>query len=152
MSNQSFSPLAQVYNPVVIDEDAEDPGNSAQPVISYGPATRRRFTSVSKRPMEFSDQMHSTQLRRYPTVPPMDINKISPPERGILRSRSHDRYLKVQRSTAPDSRPLDVSDSEQYPQRSEFIQRLDDIERRQEKIESLLIQISQNISSNEVNQ
>ena len=152
MSAHSYSPLAQVYNPVVVDEnlmeDPSNPGNSVSPVISYGPATRRRFTSTNRRrPVEPSDQAHSTQLRRFPTTPTMNI-KLSPPEHGISRSRSQDHYLKIPRpSTVPDSKASDISDGE-HPQHSEFIQRLDDIERRQERIESLLHQISQKISDN----
>ena len=42
MSAQSYSPLAQVYNPVVVDDinmdDLSNAGNSTFPVISYGPA------------------------------------------------------------------------------------------------------------------
>lgn len=149
MSAQLNSPLAQVYHPVVVDDIAEDPSNpdsSAQPVISYGPATRRRFTSTHRRPVELFDQAQSTQLRRFPTTP-MNNNRVSPPENGILRSRSQDRYHKMQLSTTPASKVSDVSDGE-HSQRSEFMQRLDDIERRQERIESLLTQISQNISNN----
>jgi hypothetical protein len=151
MSAQPYSPLAQVYNPVVVDdnmmEDLSNSDNSAQPIISYGPATRRRFTSTQRRPVavEPPDQAYSTQLRRFPTVPTMNKNKVSPPEHGILRSRSQDRYLKPQPLQPKAS---DISDREQHPQRSEFMQRLDDIERRQERIESLLAQISQNLSSN----
>jgi len=152
MSAQSYSPLAQVYNPVVIDDNMEDssnPGHSAQPVISYGPATRRRFTPIQRRPVGLSDQAHSTQLRRFPTIPTMNMKKVSPPAHGILRSRSQDRYLKMQPSTAPQSEVSDMSDGE-HPQRPEFMQRLDDIEKRQERIESLLIHISQTISSNKL--
>lgn len=150
MSAQSYSPLAQVYNPVVVDDNTEaplSPGHSAQPVVSYGPATRRRFTSVHKRPVEL-DQAHSTQLRQFPTIP-MNINKVSPPAHGILLSRSEDRYLKRQPSSLPQSNlASDINDDEQHPQRSEFMQRLDDIERRQARIESLLVRISENISGN----
>ena len=134
ISAQSGSPLAQVFNPLVVGDNIEDSGSSlaAQPVVSYGPLSRRRITSTQKRPVEPSDQAHSTQLNRFPTI--------SPPEHGILRSRSQDRTLK--------SKASNISDDEQHPQQqSEFMQRLDDIEKRQERIEVLLTQISQSISS-----
>ena len=150
MSAQSYSPLAQVYNPVVVDvddnttEDPSNPGNSTLPIISYGPATRRRFTSTQRRPVELPDQAVSTQLKRFPSIPTTNY-KVSPPEHGILRSRSQDRNLRKQRSTALQSTMSDISNGEL--QESAFMQRLDAIERSQAKIESLLTQISQNINS-----
>jgi len=105
---QSYSPLAQVYNPVVVDdnnmtEDLSNTGNSTLPVISYGPATRRRFTSTQRRPVELFDQPDSNQFKRFPTNPTTNY-KVSPPEHGILRSRSQDRNSKMQPSTALQSK------------------------------------------------
>ena len=158
MSTQSISPLAQVYNPVVVDdsnmmEDLSNTGNSTFPIISYGPATRRRFTSTQRRPMELiaSDQVDSTQLRRFPTT----NYKVSPPERGVLRSRSQDRHPKLQPSSSLRPRTSNISLQSKTShisngelQESAFAQRLDAIERSQANIESLLAQISQNIRSN----
>ena len=156
MSAQSYSPLAQVYNPVVVDdinlEDLSNAGNSTFPVISYGPATRRRFTSTQRRPMELPDQTDSTQFKRFPTIPTSNY-KVSPPEHGILRSRSQDRNSRTQPSTALQSKTSHISlqstshVSNGELQESAFMQRLDAIERSQAKIESLLAQISQNINS-----
>lgn len=152
MSAQSYSPLAQVYNPVIVDvddnmmEDLSNPGNSTLQVISYGPATRRRFTPTQRRPhVEPPDQAVSSQLKRFPTISTTNY-KVSPPERGILRSRSGDRTLKRQRSSALQSNASEFSNGEH--QDSAFMQRLDVIERSQAKIESLLAQVLQNISSN----
>jgi hypothetical protein len=123
-------------------EDTSDPGN---PVITY-PATRRRFTSTQRRPVEPSfDQAHSSQLTLFPTIPTVHHKKISPPEHGILRSRSQDRNSKMLPLTALKSNASDISNGE--PQQPVIMQRLDDIEARQAKIESLLTQIWQNISS-----
>ena len=161
MSAHSFSPLAQMYNPVVVDdnlmmEDLSNAGNSTLPlpVVSYGPATRRRFTSTQRRPVELPDRADSTQLKRFPTIPSTNY-KVSPPEHGVLRSRSQDRNPKTQISTALQSKTSHFSlqsktshVSNAELQESTFMQRLDTIERSQAKIESLLAQISQNISSN----
>ena len=153
MSTQSLSPLAQVYNPVVVDdnntmEDFSNTGNSL-PVISYGPATRRRYTST-RRPVEPSDQADSTQFRRFPTIPTTNY-KVSPPEHGVLRSRSQDRNSKVQPSNALQPKTSNVSLQSHITngelQESAFAQRLEAIERSQAKIESLLTQISQSISN-----
>lgn len=158
MSTQSFSPLAQMYNPVVVDdnnmmEDHSNTGNSTLPVISYGPATRRRFTSTQRRPMEIPDQADSSQFKRFPTIPASSYN--SPPERGFLRSRSQDRNSKMQSSTAlrPKTSNISLQSKTSHMsngelQESAFMQRLDAIERSQAKIESLLIHITQNMSSN----
>jgi hypothetical protein len=162
MSAQSFSPLAQIYNnPVVVDdnrmmEDLSNAGNSTPlPVISYGPATRRRFTSTQRRPVELHDHADSTQFKRFPTIPSTNYN-VSPPEHGVLRSRSQDRNPKTRPSTALQSKTSHISlqskssthVSNAELQESSFLQRLDAIERSQANIESLLTQISQNISSN----
>ena len=158
MSTQSISPLAQVYNPVVVDdnnmmEDFSNTGNSTLPVISYGPATRRRFTSTQRRPLELHDQADSTQFRRFPTIPVSNYG-VSPPEHGILRSRSQDRNSKMQPSSSLQPKTSNISlqskashNSNGELQESAFMQRLDAIERSQAKIESLLNRISQNIGS-----
>ena len=157
MSTQSFSPLAQVYHPVVVDdnsmmEDRSNTGNSTLPVISYGPATRRRLTLTQRRPNlepPAPDQADSTQFRRFPTIPSTNY-KISPPEQGVLRSRSQDRNSRMQPSTALQSKTSHVSLQSKTSQitnvelqESVVMQRLDAIERSQAKIESLLAQISQ---------
>ena len=158
MSTQSFSPLAQVYNPVVIDdsnimEDISNTGNSTLPVISYGPATRRRFTSTQRRPLELPEQADSSQFRRFPSNPMTNFG-VSPPERGFLRSRSQDRNSKTQSSTTLQPKTSNISLQSKAShisngefQESAFMQRLDAIEKSQAKIESLLAQISQNINS-----
>jgi len=146
MSAQSYSPLAQVYNPVVVDdnvmkEDLSNPGNLTLPAISYGPATRRRFTSTQRRPqaVEPPDQADSNQLQRFPTIPTTNY-KVSPPEHGVLRSRSQDRNSKMQPSTAfqpktsyisLQSKTSSISNGEH--QESEFLQRLDAIEKKPSK-------------------
>ena len=158
MSTQSFSPLAQMYNPVVIDdsnimEDIANTGNSTLPVISYGPATRRRFTSTQRRPMDLPDQADSSQFRRFPSNPVTNFG-ISPPERGYLRSRSQDRNSRTQHSATLQPKTSNISLQSKSShmsggefQESAFMQRLDAIEKSQAKIESLLSQISQNLSS-----
>jgi len=114
-----------VHNPVLADnvEDPSSPDKSTHSVISYGP-TSRRFSATQRRPVELS-------------------TKISPPDQGILRSRSQDRNPKMQ---VLRSKASDISNG--ALQQSAFMQRLDDIEGRQANIESLLTQISQNIGSN----
>ena len=139
---------AQLYSPLVVDDNMiEDPnpGNSAHP-INYVSPTRRRFTVTQRRPVEPFDQAHSTQLARFPTIPSTNPSKITPLEHGVLRSRSQDRTTRTQPSTTLKSKASDISNGE--PQQSAFMQRLDDIEKRQAKIESLLTQISQNINRN----
>ncbi|KAK2463515.1 hypothetical protein APHAL10511_004266 [Amanita phalloides] len=74
------SPLAQLYQPLLVDNDAvdecdEDRGTLAPSVVSYGPTTKRRLTSVIP-----------TQRRNIPDLtlnsrqlPPMERDKLSPP-------------------------------------------------------------------------
>lgn len=47
---QSFtSPLAQIFQPLVVDDDTaiqEEPQDPSQPLVSFGPASRRRLSSM----------------------------------------------------------------------------------------------------------
>jgi hypothetical protein len=148
---QSFSPLAQVFNPVVIEEDVmRDPNLSAGslvPGISYGPATRRKMSSIQPshrrlQPDPLLTQFQSNQPRRFHTT----SVKNSPPERVFLRSRSqgHDTLDRAMTLVENKDREDDMGEG---LEQSAIMKRLDDIEERQERIESLLHELSHTISN-----
>ncbi|KAF8159446.1 receptor-activated Ca2+-permeable cation channel [Crassisporium funariophilum] len=142
---QTFSPLAQVFNPVVVEEDImEEPnsGSSAPQGISYGPASRRRLMSMQSQRRAPPEPFGVQPMKRFPAL----SDKGTPPEQGILRSRSQDRYPMQGRPGPGEIKSMDDNNNDD-PERSIFMSRLDDIERRQKRMESLLTQISESISS-----
>jgi len=149
---QTFSPLAQVFNPVVMEEDVvRDPNLSAGslvPGVSYGPATRRRMPSIQPshgrpQPDPLLTQFQSNQLRMFHTT----SDKNSPPERVFLRSRSQDRDT-LNHAVENKDREDDVGED---LEQSVIMKRLDDIQKRQERIESLLYELSRTISNQKTN-
>ena len=141
------SPLAQVFQPLVLDETEDtiaDNASSASaflppPQLSYGPATRRRLASmqsVYKRPNETS--LWTTKLPGpgRPAFPPLD---------------TRDGTLAGPLSASPDNQEGDergIVTAEQVEENveenggmSELMKRMQRIEGRQERIEELLVQL-----------
>ncbi|KAI6114850.1 hypothetical protein EDD16DRAFT_1483333 [Pisolithus croceorrhizus] len=137
------SPLAQVFQPVVVDDDIpeehdSDKGVSLQPhssnghIVSYGPASRRRLTSMhlmSKRGADSAVQSSDSSQR--PAFPAIDTR----PEAlaaGPL-------------SASPNRQPETVEQVEETMQNSggmvELSERIKDMEDRQKRIEDILIQL-----------
>ncbi|KIM44732.1 hypothetical protein M413DRAFT_442685 [Hebeloma cylindrosporum] len=136
---QILSPLAQVFNPLVVEDDVtREPYIS--PGVSYGPATRRRPLSIrpsQRRPQpdQLSAQSPSNQLRRSPGTGDKDS----------LRSPSQDRHTVDHPMTAASVKDIENNTTGDL-QQSAIMKRLDDLEKRQERIESLLQGLSHNIS------
>jgi len=149
---QTFSPLAQVFNPLVVEDDITrepyaSPGVSyVSSGVSYGPATRRRPLSIQpsqRRPLPdpFPTQFQSNQLKMFQGA----SDKDSPPGRGFMPSASQDQHTVNPAMTAADIK--DVDNMKDDLQQSAIMKRLDDMEKRQERIESLLQNLSHNIST-----
>ncbi|KAF9006151.1 hypothetical protein BDQ17DRAFT_1389716 [Cyathus striatus] len=115
------SPLAQVFQPLMVDEDIPEETEDSQPGpsgISYGPASRRRLLSLQtnqRRPHEISNSAWGIAGARHQTATHSTIDTLS--EAGI-----QDAYTSV-----------------------DLKMRLDDIEKRQERIESLLTRIASSL-------
>lgn len=143
------SPLAQVFQPVVVDDEIpeelpSDKGTSLQPhssnghIVSYGPASRRRLTSMhlaSKRGSDSTAQASGTSRR--PTFPAIDTR----PE--IL--------VTAPLSASPDRQPETAEEVEESMGSSgglmELSQRIRDMEDRQKRIENILIQLSERLQN-----
>jgi len=149
---QTFSPLAQVFNPLVVEDDATrepyaSPGVSyVSSGVSYGPATRRRPLSIQpsqRRPMPdpFSTPLQSNQLKMFHGT----SDKDSPPARGFMQSASQDQHIVNRAMIATDIQDMDNTKDDL--QQSAIMKRLDDMEKRQERIESLLQDLTHNIST-----
>lgn len=143
------SPLAQVFQPVVVDDEIpeelpSDKGTSLQPpsgdghIVSYGPASRRRLTSMhlaSKRGSDSTAQASGTSRR--PAFPAIDTR----PE--IL--------VTAPLSASPDRQPETAEEVEESMGSSggliELSQRIRDMEDRQKRIENILIQLSERLQN-----
>ena len=156
------SPLAQVFQPIVVDETIPEetwdkPPHSPTGPVSYGPASRRRLYSIqSGRGHHPSSPVKSSPLRKYPTMPSPSL---AVPESRPLTSGPDDIPVP---SGSDQSRDVSSSDAAQSPppeltitqagaveseiwtdgQLSIWTKRLSDIEKRQERIEDLLGQIA----------
>lgn len=133
---QNFtSPLAQIFQPLVIDEDIpEETESLGIPTgISYGPASRRRQSLMQRSPAAES----ATQLaHRFPTM--MGDQAIG--EEGQLST-----------SPAPDSARQEPETAGQVEDSgsetggiNQWNRRLQKLEQGQKRIEDLLLQISKN--------
>ncbi|TFK39792.1 hypothetical protein BDQ12DRAFT_722005 [Crucibulum laeve] len=148
-SSQNFpSPLAQVFQPLVVDEDipeeeSEDTATAAPSGVSYGPASRRRLASIQsmhKRPGDsLLTQVQSNVMKRFPVM-----GKGSPPH-DIL-SRSPDALPMADRLASGETK---VETEDNITEMGQWTKRLEEIERRQGRIEILLTQIADNIKGSE---
>ncbi|KAF6761717.1 receptor-activated Ca2+-permeable cation channel [Ephemerocybe angulata] len=162
----SFSPLTQVYQPVIFTEDVDDgSGTSLLPpatstALSYGAASRRRINSMvpgrrgGPDPLLAQAQMNNA-MKKFPG----GLSPPSPPERGgggngavdIVTPRGRSGERNNFSSSLGQVQELEGSEEmgTPTPEPSLVEKRLDDIERRQERIESLLSQLVDGISRGE---
>ncbi len=134
------SPLAQVFNPLPVCDDAPDSKAGPQG-ISFGPATRRRLTSTQpyqKSPSEHS-QLHSNQMKKFPNVDDIDDS----PHQGNTQAVTHKPNSALTATKVKANEFQD--DASDKGVQVTMMRRLDEIEQRQERIEDLLFRISQSI-------
>ncbi|KAI0057252.1 hypothetical protein BV25DRAFT_1920347 [Artomyces pyxidatus] len=131
---QFASPLAQLFQPLVVDEgipEEEQPQVGTRDAVSYGPVSRRRLSSMLGRPAGSP----STALRRFPTA-----------ESGVsgVLSESPDEARSGRHvpKTAEE-----VEEKEEGLGSMEWARRLSSLEKRQQRIEDLLTEIAGNLRS-----
>ena len=129
---QPASPLAQVFNPIVMDEDPRLHSKTRSQSISFGPATRRRTTSMlplqmptSERGAQQSNQNPQNFLWPGNPSPRYDDDNSSPSKETIIKAEDE-----------LENGGLDVT----------IMQRLHRMEQHQHRIEDILLQLSQGIS------
>ncbi|KDQ61736.1 hypothetical protein JAAARDRAFT_520251 [Jaapia argillacea MUCL 33604] len=136
------SPLAQIFQPLVVDEDVpEEPASQtppASPLVSFGPASRRRLSS----------------MRRGSTLP--NIGNISPKRVGfptVGASRLGQDFLQPL-SESPDQNgqsrgPETAEEVEDHDGSSRapihWEQRFDQLEERHRRMEDMLAQLLRSI-------
>ena len=147
----SQSPLAQVFQPLVLDEapgpedtisdSASAGGGSAflpQPHVSYGPATRRRLASMQsahKRPNEALWATKPAGSGR-PAFPPLDT-RAETLAGSFSASLDHHEEEETGIATAEQVEEI----VEGHGGMAEWMKRIERIEGRQERIEDLLVQL-----------
>ena len=152
VDHATFSPLAQVYNPLLLDHEHNVPDTAAAHGISYGPATRRRLTSImATKPRPMPNVFGSEAQSNRPNQPQSFSDKNVFPRRGILSASPGQEPIgdpSPVRATEAEGVEDDTGESAaQATLHQAVTTRLDDIERRQVRIESLLMKISSSITS-----
>ncbi|KAF8845109.1 hypothetical protein BDN67DRAFT_1007476 [Paxillus ammoniavirescens] len=141
------SPLAQFFQPIMVDdevfEEAEGDGDnggggglSQPPIISYGPATRRRLMSTQSTPRHQSESSAPTPVVPRRPFPVIDTRQET--LNGPLAA-SPERHI----STAEE---VEESNEEEGGM-TEWLKRMRQMEDRQKRIEDLLIQLTSNFQS-----
>ncbi|KAF9240653.1 hypothetical protein BU15DRAFT_73884 [Melanogaster broomeanus] len=144
------SPLAQVFQPLIMDdeipEEAIVDGNGggggilSPPVISYGPATRRRLTSMQSMFRRQTDLSAPTPIVRRRPFPVIDTRQET--LAGSLSSSPEQ-----QPGMAFETAEQVEEDSEQNGGMTEWLRRMGQMEERQKRIEDLLIQLNSKVQS-----
>ncbi|KAG6860882.1 hypothetical protein C0995_006437 [Termitomyces sp. Mi166 len=156
---QNFvSPLAQVFNPLVVVDrpileeseraDKAESSVSTPPIlapsaVSYGPASRRRISMVSLRGQSPASPPHRqhVKLRKFSTFP----KTASPPRMPVAESPEAAEEPGSPVSPEAVTEALLESREEHLGGGIVLEQRLEEMEKRQERIEELLKQIARDV-------
>lgn len=131
---QSISPLAQVFQPLIMDNVDDDPKEETPqstpvPLISYGPASRRLASMQSvRRP----DPIPIAQRR-----PPRPVINTHPESFDGSGSLSASPPLSTQPETAEEAEENSCEDSSMI----RWLERMKRMEERQKRIEDLLLEL-----------
>lgn len=132
---QSISPLAQVFQPLIMDDVDDDPKegtpqSTPAPLISYGPASRRRLASMQS--MRRPDPIPIAQRR-----PPLPvINTRQEPFHGP-GSLSASPQQGTQPETAEEAEENSFEDGSMV----RWFERMKRMEERQKRIEDMLLEL-----------
>lgn len=146
MAHNFASPLAQIFQPLVLDMGmGDDMAEDEQPqdmrdAISYGPATRRRLTSIARRPttVEQHSSPHpppATALRRFPTAA---AARPQSPSFGTPISESPDQHADP---GSPSETAGQAEEKESTLGNMQWMKRLDEMDARQKRMEEMLLRI-----------
>ncbi|KAJ7180666.1 hypothetical protein C8R46DRAFT_1070191 [Mycena filopes] len=139
------SPLAQLFQPLVVDDggipEDEVPNHSGAAApppagVSYGPAYRRRLSSMHVRDQSGQGGPAHMHMRRTSETPRMQFPA------GPTGGGDDNPF-----SASPDDRSLPTAEDVEENQDTPWMQRLEKMEERQERIEGLLEKIAQSLGS-----
>lgn len=141
------SPLAQIYKPLVVDDDdgGGDQGTSSlQGGVSYGPASRRRLSSMHHFPLMESGMGSASHAMKRPGPTPLKSQPMydaAVPESPAAEERATHEQL------VPEQAADIVEDDGGRTGGMGLGKRLADMEERQKRMEALLIQLTQKLKS-----
>lgn len=156
-ATSSASPLAMLFQPIVVEEDAvaedhEDTQGSAKPpnLLSYGPATRRRFVSIGPRrhgrTLTDSSPVASTLSRwRHHTRQSSHSPARSDEGDHFTRSPEPIRF-NPSTSSVPETVGQVMEEEEREGGEPGLSRRLELMEDRQKRIEEMLVRLTENLS------
>ncbi|KAG6821438.1 hypothetical protein H0H93_010162 [Arthromyces matolae] len=160
-SPQSFvSPLAQVYNPVAVGSIPEEPSDKVEspsplpPSVTFTVNRRLSTTQQSMRTQQNPRRQSKVQMRRFLSLPVSSSPAQMPPSNTVegavennvpKEPEPSNGRLEPTRSPERATQIFDENSAEHVEDEHILARRLDDIERRQERIEELLIQISRDL-------
>jgi hypothetical protein len=135
------SPLAQVFKPLAVHDNMPetiDPatGPTGPISVSYGAASRRRVSSMQsvqwRHPESLINQAQANALKKFP----------SPIERSALSESPG--HIQEESPLIERKPPMDTAGNGDVGV-AEWTRRMDQIEKRQQRIEDLLVQLTKDI-------
>lgn len=149
VADTSQSPLAQVFQPLVVTDTIPEESSQGSPTqttlgVSYGPASRRRLSSIhstTKRSEEpLINQAQSNAMKKFPLLP-------KSPSGDAPLSKSPEQLSEGGSPTSvlTEAQTPEITAQDRSIGVSEWTRRMDEMERRQGRIENLLVQIAQDI-------
>ncbi|KAG1746550.1 uncharacterized protein EDB91DRAFT_1117547 [Suillus paluster] len=132
---QNMSPLAQVFQPLVMDGIKDgDPQSIPAPLVSYGPASRRRLASMQsvRPPVGLSDPIPIAQRR-----PPLPVINTRQEVFDGTGSLSATPEQSIQPETAEEAEEMSSENGSMV----QWFKRMERMEDRQKRIEDLLLEL-----------
>ena len=157
-ANSSASPLALLFQPLVVDEDVIGEDNEDNPnppkgsnLLSYGPASRRRLVSLGpkRRGRTLAETSPATStLNRWQHSETRQLS------RSLTRSDDGDRSYRSpdpiqfnpSTSSVPETAGQVIEDEERDGGEPGLSRRLEVIEERQKRIEEMLMKLIESLS------
>jgi hypothetical protein len=138
-SPEGPSPLAQIFQPIVIQDPATESADLGPSAISLGPAHRRRLSTIQPGRRAVSNerpgpQAQSTSVRKRPTI---DTTRLS----DAPLSASPDQEQPEEFPANPGSEGDNDDESKRW------LTRLMAMEQRQERIEDILIKLTEQLKT-----
>ncbi|KAH7908924.1 hypothetical protein BJ138DRAFT_1181397 [Hygrophoropsis aurantiaca] len=137
----SVSPLAQVFQPLSMGNDAHDEHSThlAAPVISYGPASRRRLTSIQSSTRRPSDLLHlSANGGKKMSIPNIETRQDYLTD-GPLSASPDMQQQEPETAEIPDETISDEGGT------TAWMRKFEGMEERQKRIEEMLILLTSDL-------
>ena len=156
-STSSASPLAMLFQPLIVDEDVivEDQEDYQNPLkapshLSYGPASRRRLVSLGPRrrgqALADTSPVTSTLNRWQRPATRQQSHSLTRSDDGERFYGSQDPFQIHPSSSVPETVGQVLEDEERGGGEPGLSRRLDVMEERQKRIEEMLVRLTESLS------